>query len=632
MGTMTDRNTQLAKKTTDTITGWGWSEELYPDYATQVYAFLGRRGTGKSYGSGVLAESMLDDKIQIIVLDPVGTWWGLRLLADGASPGYSIPVIGGAHGDLPLTPTAGEVVANMVVDTGSSVILDISEMRKGERKRFATLFAEQFFYRKKRQRGVCHVFVEEAHLLLPQKALGPEDARMLGAMEDLFRLGRNYGIGGTMIDQRPQSVNKDALNQAECLAVFQLVGPQERDAIKKWTESKEAVMGEVGALSQLQPGFCYLWSPQWLSITHKVRFRPKKTYDASATPKAGHRRDVPDAQVIPIDLGQLEAAMAAATAEVADNDPKALKKRIVELDTKLRTAEAVRERLERELAEATSTERDQRILELQSATIEDQAKRMEGLERAEERLIEQRRQIREAFAHANNYLTDHIMRPTESAVGSVLLAPYGTALELGRRMAKLSDVVMAGQHEPKFVEPIAQRNAAHEMTQVGQPPPARIAAPRGDAKSADPILVAIRGFRRALSTRELAILCGYSDRTVQNKLVELRKARLVETVGGAHAITPAGAELVGRAKPWSSAERIERWKKQLDTGPRHVFELLLEQHRLGRRNGESTAFLASACGYSERTVQNALVVLRGAGLMLRGQPHRLNPDLFTEVP
>lgn len=45
---------------------------------------------------------------------------------------------------------------------------------------------------------------------------------MLGAVEDIVRLGRNYGSGCMLLSQRPQSVNKEVLNQVECLFVGQI--------------------------------------------------------------------------------------------------------------------------------------------------------------------------------------------------------------------------------------------------------------------------------------------------------------------------------------------------------------------------------------------------------------------------
>ena len=45
-----------------------------------------------------------------------------------------------------------------------------------------------------------HLMIEEAHLVAPQRARGSE--AMAAAVEDIVRLGRNYGIGVTLISQK----------------------------------------------------------------------------------------------------------------------------------------------------------------------------------------------------------------------------------------------------------------------------------------------------------------------------------------------------------------------------------------------------------------------------------------------
>ncbi len=44
--------------------------------------------------------------------------------------------------------------------------------------------------------------VEEAQLLVPQRVMRGGE-RMLGAFESLVKLGRNFGIGVSLISQRP---------------------------------------------------------------------------------------------------------------------------------------------------------------------------------------------------------------------------------------------------------------------------------------------------------------------------------------------------------------------------------------------------------------------------------------------
>jgi hypothetical protein len=76
------------------------SLSLPNDAVTQPFAFLARRGAGKSYGAMKLAEGMLDIGAQVLAIDPVGIWYSLRIAADGKGKGYDLPIFGGLHADL----------------------------------------------------------------------------------------------------------------------------------------------------------------------------------------------------------------------------------------------------------------------------------------------------------------------------------------------------------------------------------------------------------------------------------------------------------------------------------------------------------------------------------------------------
>lgn len=295
---------------------------------TEVFAWVGRRGAGKSYGAGVLVEELLRTGKSVIVVDVVGTWWGLRVGADGSpNGGYRIPILGGDHADVDIVPEGGAIVATMLAETGSSAVLDLSNFRKGARQRFLTDWAEEFFHCKKSDRSPVHIVLEEAHTLVPQRVNKGQE-RMLGALEDLVRLGRNYGIGVSMLDQRPQSVNKDVLNQAEVLCAFQLVGAQERDAVKRWAEAKEVDdkaldttrISPFSELARIPSGECILWSPEWLQCCRRVQVATKRTFDASATPGAQETKS-PRA-MLEIDLDALKRAMDAARAPVVESAQK----------------------------------------------------------------------------------------------------------------------------------------------------------------------------------------------------------------------------------------------------------------------------------------------------------------------
>lgn len=68
------------------------------DVVTQKLAWLGVTGSGKTYGASKLAELLWDAGAHFVVLDPVGTWYGLRLAKDGKRPSdITIPIFGGSR-------------------------------------------------------------------------------------------------------------------------------------------------------------------------------------------------------------------------------------------------------------------------------------------------------------------------------------------------------------------------------------------------------------------------------------------------------------------------------------------------------------------------------------------------------
>lgn len=325
--------------------------DLPDDAATQVFAFMGRRGSGKTYGAGRLIEQLVAHRNQVVILDPVGTHWGLRLAADGKAPGLEIPVFGGWHGDIPLQATGGKVVAELVAERGTSLVLDVSGFTLADQRRFVGDFAAELFHSKKRHRSPLMVVFEEAQEFAPQHVRG-DVAKMVGAVERLVKLGRNFGVGATLISQRPQAVNKDVLNLTEVLCAFQLVGPQERKAIEGWVQEKGATgRDEVGdTLPSLPVGTAMIWSPQWLEHFGKHKLLRKETFDASATPKAGKAR--PAATLAPIDLDAVKVAMAATIEEAKANDPGALKaeverlRRVIDVAARSSAAKPVEVRVE----------------------------------------------------------------------------------------------------------------------------------------------------------------------------------------------------------------------------------------------------------------------------------------------
>lgn len=307
---------------------------------TQTFAFLGKRGGGKTYGAGKLAEEMLLIGAQIVVLDVVGTWFGLRVPKKAKEKAFDILVFGGDHGDVEINPKAGKIVANIILDRNLSAVIDLSQFIHSEQTRFTYDFMIAFFEGRKKNRAACHIFIEEAQELVPQNLPAGSDnfaGKMLHAGERVVKLGHNFGIGCSLISQRPQEVNKKVLNQTEVLLAFQMTGLQERKTIGDWVRDKGDDTNVQELLPKLVTGEALIWSPTWLRISGTYKISEKRTADVSATPEVGVE-PVNTQKLAPVDVVELKEAIASLTEEMDANTPTALKKQISELQKELRAA------------------------------------------------------------------------------------------------------------------------------------------------------------------------------------------------------------------------------------------------------------------------------------------------------
>jgi hypothetical protein len=314
-----------------------------PDsYVTSTGALLAMRGAGKSNTGAVIAEEMFRRKLPFVAIDPVSAWWGLRSSEDGRGDGLPIPIFGGKHGDLPLEATAGDLIADLVVDQRLSCILDLKLFdTEADKRRFLLAFAKRLL---KRNENPLHLFLEECDDYLPQKP-GKNQLEVLGAFEAVVRRGRASGLGITLISQRSAVVNKNVLTQTETLFAMRVTSPQDRDAVEAWLKYHASKTEILESLASLDAGEAWVYSPHFLGMAEpkRVQIRRRETFDSGATPanvKAGS--SLPVATLTDIDLGKISERMRATIEKAEQTDPTLLQARVREL-----SARAVH--LEREL-------------------------------------------------------------------------------------------------------------------------------------------------------------------------------------------------------------------------------------------------------------------------------------------
>ncbi len=272
----------------------------------------------------------------------------MRHSEDGKSAGIECLILGGSHADLPIEPTGGSVVADLVVENETTnVIIDFSRKPSGEmwgigeKIRFITEYTYRLFQRQGelvnggRREPVFQVLDEAARYIPQVIPAGNADlAKCVSAWEQLIEEGRNVGIGACLLTQRSARMNKSVSEVADAIFSFRIVGPNSLKAIMDWLGDhvpKERINAMIETVRSLERGRCLVVSPGWLKFEGVIGIRARHTFDSSATPKPGERaRKVSGSGAKP-DLSKYEERMKATIERVKENDPRELRKQIAQL-------------------------------------------------------------------------------------------------------------------------------------------------------------------------------------------------------------------------------------------------------------------------------------------------------------
>lgn len=306
------------------------------DAVTETFGILAKKGAGKSNAAVVMAEEMHAAGVPWVAIDPKGDWWGLRAAGDGKAPGLPIVVFGGRHGDVPLEPTAGALLADLVLDQQLTCVLDVSEFSKADTRRFLLAFADRLY--RQANDDPLHLFLEEAHEYLPQQVRG-DDANLVNAWQRIVKQGRFKGLGCTLVTQRSAALNKDVLTQVDTLIVLRTTSPQDRAAVKAWVDVHADASDMLATLPSLESGEAWVWSPECDGTLTRIRFRRRRTFDSGATPKVGQKRRTPST-LADVDLAAITERMAETIEKTKADDPKHLRTRIRDLEQQLASARA----------------------------------------------------------------------------------------------------------------------------------------------------------------------------------------------------------------------------------------------------------------------------------------------------
>lgn len=534
------------------------------DAATSTFGILGKKGRGKTHTAAVLAEGLIKSGVPTTILDPTGAWYGLRSSADGKAAGLPVVIFGGEHGDAPLTPTMGTRIAEILVERRFPAVLDLSVLRKNERRRFATDFLEALY---QLNRLAHHVVIDEADEVAPQRAYAGVE-RLLGATEDIVRRGRIRGLGVSMISQRPAALSKSVLSQVDALIVLGLTAPQDVAAVDDWVSSHsdpDQARTLKASLPSLPVGQAWVWSPEWLGITKRIQVQRRSTFDSSSTPKAGARRIVPtewaavDVAEIHDQLNQADTAAGVAAAQT--------NARIRELEQQL---EAARNQPRQTVRVEVPVLSDAEVAHLNSAVTQ-----LASLGR---NLVETATNLSAALARATE------IRAADATT------------QINGYPADLPPTV------PKPLSPAPQ----------GTPQPQSSSSTLGKAEREILTVLAQHGTR---NTTQIALLTRRSHKSggFRNSLSKLRSAGFIDGRGDV-SITTAGRAALGTWEPLpqQGTDLIRWWGTQLGKAERLILDYLATKPDCAVPVDE----IALQTGYSPTSggFRNSLSRLRSLGL------------------
>lgn len=546
------------------------------EYTTEAIAIIGRRGSGKTNTAVVAVEEMIGAGQQVVVVDTVGVWWGLRAGAAGGPNGLDVVIFGGEHADVPLEESAGKVIANAIVDHDLSAIIDTSLLGKAAARRFLLAFVTELYHRKTTARTPLHVVFDEADELAPQRT-SPESARLLSAMEDFVRRGRSRGLGVTLVTQRPAVLNKDVLTQVEVLIAMQLTGPLDVKAVGEWVRlnaSEDQGREVFSTLSSLQAGEGWVWSPSWLKVLQRVRFRKRHTFDSSITPKIGEAVTRVDARIV--DLTKLGEQIAATVEKAKAEDPALLRKENAEL--------------KRHIAALTET-----IEQTPTVAPEPVEVRVEiPVPFVPPEFAEEIREAARGLERSSNLIAETLAKWAHNIVPPVSVQPD----------VRLRD---PKRDRPRTATPPPAPTSAATV----QPAPAPVIEFRGESASevyideAPPLLgtmhraiLTVLRQRGASTRRRIGAFAGkaHGGGAFTTAMGQLTKWGYVAQFGGVASITPAGSAALGNVDPLPTGQDlIDSLLGKMPAMERAIFETLIEAHpdgltraEIGERSGKAS--------------------------------------------
>src|SRR6266699_243928 len=185
------------------------------DLVGRSIAMLGITGSGKTNTAAVLIEELLSNGLPLTIVDIEGEYWGLKEKFEVLVAGRS------QHSELEVGPGNAGRLAEISVQRGISVILDLSDFTQDEAYEFLIRYFTGLWAACSLSKQPYQIVLEEAHEFVPQGMSTP----LKQILTRIALRGRKRGLGILLISQRSAKVEKDVLTQTSLLFLHKVVHP-----------------------------------------------------------------------------------------------------------------------------------------------------------------------------------------------------------------------------------------------------------------------------------------------------------------------------------------------------------------------------------------------------------------------
>jgi len=556
---------------------------------------LGMTRSGKSSTCRDCVEFFADRGDRWGVLTPKDDWWGVKLGADGKSPGLAAVLFGGEYADVPINDLAGKQIAELVATGHRPFVITVSDLSVEGRARFFIDFAETLW---KLNRDVLHLVIDECHNFAPKgKLFDPLQAKMLHWANRLASEGLGRGINLLSASQRPQKVHNDFLTSHEMLIAKKVTHGADRKALREWIdgcgdlEVGKELMASVAGLAKPD---AWVWHPGANFGPKRVAFPMFRTFDsfnAKARRKAGKLKGWAS-----VDLADVKEKLASYVKEAEARDPAKLQAEVRRLTAELAKAQKATP------AAPAPTTAPAGMLAAAVKEARAEAVRTFRAQLAAEfgKIIEK---ADKEFADGIGHLADKMVSDCRDDFQKAL-----------QRVRGRIGTLPLGAAPPPAAAPAAPRVAIAPPAPAIPFRPAPAESADGLAKGPSIVLRAILQFG-PMERDQLTVLTGYK-KTSRNTYVEaLARQGLIVTSPALQA-TAAGVAALPDFEPLpTGAKLVEYWKARLPSGEWKVLEAIIAAYP----NAIARTAVQESTGYA-KTSTNTYIEKLAARRLVKTSP------------